>query len=278
MTILEWTFFGGLAATLGLSIGSFLNVVAYRVPLGLSVVSPPSACPGCGTQIRARDNIPILSWVLLRGKCRECAEPISVRYLVLEAITGVMFLIVIGHFVPALAGSPDTASIVAGAVALIAFLYFAAVSVALAAIDIDVHRLPDRIVLPSYAAAVPLAVAGLIQGDLVAIWRMLAAAGILVAFYLVLALLKPGGMGLGDVKLAGVIGLFLGYLGWAQLAVGVGAAFLLGGVFGIVLMLTKRAGRMTAVAFGPWMLAGAWIGIFFAEAIAAAYLQAVGLA
>ena len=99
-----------------------------------------------------------------------------------------------------------------------------------------------------------------------------------IAFYLVLAIVKPGGMGMGDVKLAGVIGLFLGQLGWAELAVGAAAAFLLGGIAGIVLILVRRVGRGTSMPFGPWMLGGAWVGVFAGVPIAQAYLALVGLA
>ena len=101
-----------LVAVLGLAIGSFLNVVAYRVPLGLSVVAPPSSCPGCGSAIEARDNIPLVSWVVLRGKCRHCAEPISARYPIVEAITGVAFIAASVRFLPAITEAGSTASLV----------------------------------------------------------------------------------------------------------------------------------------------------------------------
>jgi leader peptidase (prepilin peptidase)/N-methyltransferase len=267
-----------LLAVFGLAIGSFLNVVAYRVPLGLSVVSPPSACPGCHSQIEPRDNVPLLSWVLLRGKCRHCAEPISPRYLVVEAITGALFVAVALAMLPAVLGAATAPAAVSGALALVAFLYLAAISVALSAIDIDVQKLPNRIVLPSYiVGAVLLGAAALVGGDPVALGRAAAGAGILVAFYLVLAIAKPGGMGMGDVKLAGVIGLYLGYLGWGQLVVGAMGAFILGGLFGIAVLIARRGKGGRAIPFGPWMLAGAWVGIFAGEQITGAYLAAVGL-
>jgi leader peptidase (prepilin peptidase)/N-methyltransferase len=268
-----------LVAVFGLAIGSFLNVVAYRVPLGMSVVTPVSSCPGCGTPIGARDNIPLLSWIALRGKCRHCAEPISARYIVVEAITAVMFVATALRFLPdALAGA-SAPSIVANVIELIAFLYLAAISVALTAIDIDVRRLPNRIVLPSYAVGgVLLGAAALIGAEPVRFAVGAAGAGILVLFYLLLAIIKPGGMGMGDVKLAGVLGLYLGYLGWAQFVVGVGGAFVLGGIFGIVLLVSRRTGRGSSIPFGPWMFAGAWLGIFAGEPIAGAYLSLTGLA
>jgi leader peptidase (prepilin peptidase)/N-methyltransferase len=121
-----------------------------------------------------------------------------------------------------------------------------------------------------------LGTAALLQGDLVGLGRMAAGAGILFLFYFVLAMISPRGMGMGDVKLAGVLGLFLGSLGWGQLAVGAGAAFVLGGLFSIILLITKRAGRKSGIPFGPWMLLGAWVGIFAGAAIAGGYLSIVG--
>ncbi len=279
MSGMEWAVGASvLIAAFGLAIGSFLNVVAYRVPLGLSVVSPPSACPGCGNEIEARDNVPLLSWLLLRGKCRHCAEPISPRYIVVEAITGVAFIAVAVRFLPGALAAASVPAIVSGLLVLVAFLYLAAISVALSAIDIDVQRLPNRIVLPSYAVgAVLLGAAALVGGDLEAGARAAASAGILVVFYLILAIIKPGGMGMGDIKLAGVLGLYLGYLGWGQLIVGTAGAFVLGGLFGVAVLIARRGGRGRGIPFGPWMFAGAWVGIFAGEQLAGAYLTAVGL-
>lgn len=278
MTIASWALFASIIAALGLAVGSFLNVVAYRVPLGLSVVAPPSSCPGCGSAIEPRDNIPIVSWLLLRGKCRHCAEPISVRYLVLETITGAMFVVVAVRFLSPVLTGTDARAAISAVLVLIAFLYFAAISVALSAIDIEVHRLPNSIVIPSYAVGVVvLGAAALVGGEPIALARMAAGAGSMVVFYLILALLRPGGMGMGDVKLAGVVGLFLGYLGWGPLVVGAFAAFVLGGLFGVTLILTRRAGRSSGVPFGPWMFAGAWIGVLFGDALTDVYLHWVGL-
>jgi leader peptidase (prepilin peptidase)/N-methyltransferase len=267
-----------LIAAFGLAIGSFLNVVAYRVPLGMSVVSPASACPGCGNEIEARDNVPLLSWLVLRGKCRHCAEPISPRYIVVEAITGVAFVAVALRFLPGTLAAASVPALISGLLVLVAFLYLAAISVALSAIDIDVQRLPNTIVLPSYGVgAVLLGAAAIVGGDLESGARAAAGAGILVAFYLILALIKPGGMGLGDVKLAGVLGLYLGFLGWAPLIAGTAGAFVLGGLFGVVVLIARRGGRGRGIPFGPWMFAGAWLGIFAGEQLVGAYLTAVGL-
>jgi leader peptidase (prepilin peptidase)/N-methyltransferase len=266
---------------LGTIIGSFLNVVIYRVPAGKSIVSPPSACPRCGAAIRSRDNIPVLSWLVLRGRCRNCSESISIRYPLVELCTGLLFAAVAIWKLPAIgdalwADSPLTG--VGVIVELVAFLYLTAISVALTLIDVDTKRLPDAIVLPSYIVAVVLfASAGLIAGDFE---RMLTAAvgGVaLFIFYFVLAFAYPGGMGFGDVKLAGVLGIYLGWMGWGALIVGAFAAFLLGGVISIALVLVRRAGRKTAIPFGPWMIAGAFVGIFFGQQIATGYLTLTGL-
>lgn len=263
----------------GLAVGSFLNVVAYRVPLGRSVSYPPSACPRCGVRIRARDNVPVLSWLLLRGRCRSCASTISARYPLVEAATAVFFVLVALVFGPEVVAANTPLTAVGGALALVAYLYLAAISCALTLIDLEVHRLPDRIVLPAYGAgAVLLGASTLLRGEPRALLDGAVGMAALGLLYLLLAIVKPGAMGMGDVKLAGVLGLFLGWLGWPQLTVGAFAGFLLGAVFGVLLLLTRRASRTTAIPFGPWMLAGAWIGIFFGRTIWSAYIGVFGLA
>ena len=267
-----------LVAVMGSAVGSFLNVVIYRVPLGLSVVSPPSACPGCSSNISPRDNVPVLSWLVLRGKCRTCHTSISARYPIVEALTGILFIVVALQFLPALTSAVRPPEVVSSAIVLVAFLYFMAISVALAAIDLDVHRLPDRIVLPGYVVGpVFLSAAALVAGDTGALIRLAAGGAIFFVFYLVLAFVYPGGMGLGDVKLAGVIGIFLGFLGWEQLIVGAAATFILGGIASAVLIILRKAGRRSGIPFGPWMLGGAWVAIFAGSTIAGAYLSFVGL-
>jgi leader peptidase (prepilin peptidase)/N-methyltransferase len=267
-----------LVGITGLAIGSFLNVVVYRIPAGMSVVHPRSACPNCGHEITPRDNVPLLSWLLLRGKCRECAEPISKRYPLVELAGAAAFVVVGLWAAPAIAAAPNGLLALAAVLRLLAFLYLAAISVALTIIDIETHKLPNAIVLPGYAVGVALlGTAALLEGDLVGLGRMAAGAGILFGFYFLLAFISPRGMGMGDVKLAGVLGLFLGSLGWGQLAVGAGAGFVLGGLFSIILLITKRVGRKGGIPFGPWMLLGAWVGVFAGTAIAEGYLSIVGL-
>ncbi len=252
------------AAVIGLVIGSFLNVVIWRVPRGESVVRPPSACPSCSTQISAWDNVPVVSWLLLRGRCRHCRERISARYPAVELGTAILFALAAWYF--GLSWE------------LPAFLYLAAISIALTLIDLDVHRLPNSIVLPSYAVAgVVLSAAALLQGEPVLIARLAAGGLALYAFYFVLAIIYPSGMGFGDVKLAGVLGMYLAFLGWPQVVVGAFLAFLLGGVVGALLMAIRKAGRKSKIPFGPFMLLGAWSGILFGQSVADWYLGLVGL-
>jgi leader peptidase (prepilin peptidase)/N-methyltransferase len=258
---------------LGLAIGSFLNVVVYRVPAGMSVVSPSSACPKCGRPIRGFDNVPVLSWLVLRGRCRDCSDSISARYPAVELGTGLFFVVVVWRF---LAGASTPLPVAIPGV--LAFIYLAAVSVVLALIDLDVRRLPNTIVLPSYVVgAVLLTLQAILSGDYSGLIRAGIGMAALFGFYLLLALAYPRGMGFGDVKLAGLLGLYLGWLGWGDLVVGAFAAFLLGGLFSVGLMIFRKAGRKTAIPFGPWMLLGAWIAILFGNNITTGYLALFGL-
>jgi leader peptidase (prepilin peptidase)/N-methyltransferase len=157
-----------------------------------------------------------------------------------------------------------------------AFLYLAAVGVALAFIDIDVRRLPNVLTLPSYAVgAVLLTAAALAEHDPGRMTQALIGMCVLYGVYFTLMLLKPGGMGFGDVKLAGVLGLFLGFLGWGPLAVGAFLAFLLGGIGGLVLMTLGNAGRRTKIPFGPYMIAGALTAVLVGAELAHLYRHAV---
>ena len=269
---------------LGALIGSFLNVVIYRIPAGRSIVSPPSSCTSCGAHIRPFDNIPVLSWFVLRGECRDCRAPISPRYPMVELGTAVFFAVVaLWAFSPADFGwaavATETNTLATQLIVLVAFLYLAAISVALAMIDLDTHTLPNRILLPAYpVAAVLLVAAALVASEPERLFTAVIGGAALFGLYLALALISPGGMGLGDVKLAGVLGLYLGYLGWAPLLVGAFGAFLLGGVFGLVLLATRKAKRRSSIPFGPWMLLGAWLGAFFGDQVALGYLTLYGLA
>ncbi len=242
------------AGVLGLLIGSFLNVVVYRVPAGLSVVRPASACPQCGHAIRGIDNVPVLSWLVLRGACRDCGSRISARYPLVEAGTAALFALV-AAVVVARAVVTGT-SVVPTVGVLVVLLYLMGITVALALIDLDTHRLPDRIVLPAYVVlAVLLTATSAVTGDWWSLVRAVVGMVVLFVVYLGLALAVPGGMGFGDVKLAGVLGLVLAYLGWGPLAVGAFGGFALGAIFAIGLLATRRARRGSGIPFGPWMLA-----------------------
>ena len=256
-----------LLGVLGLIVGSFLNVVIYRVPRDLSIVRPGSACPGCGTAISARDNIPVVSWLLLRGRCRTCGEPISGRYPLVEGLNAVLWLL-LGWW----AWRPD------GIDPLLPWLLvLGSAGLALWFIDLDHHRLPDAIVLPLY----PIGTAGLVFAGLASGEWPLTALAIGVGAWLVVIggiWLLTGGraMGFGDVKLAPVLAATLAWVGVSSALVGLLAAFVLGGVVGIVLMATGRARRGTHMAFGPFLLLGALIGLFAGEALGAAYLDILG--
>ncbi|WP_314102579.1 prepilin peptidase [uncultured Frigoribacterium sp.] len=267
------------AGGLGLLIGSFLNVVVYRVPAGMSISSPPSACPGCHAPIKAYDNVPVFSWLALKGRCRSCSTAISARYPIVELATGGFFALVAAVVWPWTAVPTEAAPLFAALLELVAFLWLAGASVALAIIDVEHHRLPDAIVLPSYAVGlVLLGASSALSGEWDALLRGVIGMTALFVFYFALALVKPGAMGLGDVKLAGVLGLWLGWLGWGELVVGAFAAFLLGGLFSIVLLATRRAQRTGGIPFGPWMLAGAWVGVLVGGTVAASYLQLLSVA
>ena len=268
-----FVFLGVLIGLFGAAIGSFLNVVIYRVPLGKSIVSPPSACGTCGEHVRWYDNIPVLSWFILRGKCRWCGAPFSVRYALVEAGTGIFFVVVGATVVSELLSALTAQELFAVLLKLIALLYLASISVALAMIDLDTHTLPNTIVLPSYiVGAALIAASTLLAGDYDALLR--AGIGLIgtFVFYFAVTVVYPAGMGMGDVKLSGVLGLFLAWQGWGAFVVGSFAPFVLGGLFAIVLLVSGRARRKTRIPFGPWMLAGAWIGIFGGEFIGTWYL------
>lgn len=260
-------FFLVTAGLFGLLVGSFLNVVIHRVPARKSIVRPPSACPRCGRRIRPWDNVPVVSWLVLRGRCRDCGEAIAARYPLVEAAGGAVMVGVVWR----LTVVDDLAW------AVPAFAYVAAIGLALAVIDLDTHRLPNRIVLPAYVVTpILLAVASAGEGDWQALLRAAAGGAILYGLYLALLLARPGGMGFGDVKLAGVLGMALGWLGWGPFVVGAFAAFLIGGVAAVVLMLAGSAGLKTRIPFGPWMVLGAYAGAACGEQAWTAYLGTFG--
>jgi leader peptidase (prepilin peptidase)/N-methyltransferase len=290
------------AGAFGLVIGSFLNVVAYRMPAGIPLTRE-SRCPHCDAPIRWWQNVPVLAWLLLRGRCANCAASISIRYPVVETVTGVLFALAALGLI--LRRPPDLRRVDGpqwfGSVEfwgmLLTLAVFASLSVALTLIDLDTRRLPNAIVLPGWAAIVLLLLITTLAGaptssatqvvgsaaqdaaggatpgvDWWLFVRALIGGAALFLFYYVVRWVSPRGMGGGDVKLAGLVGTVLGWFGWAPLAVGAFAAFALGGVFGLALMVAGRARRRTAIPFGPWMLAGAWLGIAIGEPLGRWYI------
>ncbi len=253
-------------ALLGLAIGSFLNVVIYRVPRGDSLITPASHCPSCNVPIRNRHNIPVFGWLILRGRCADCGASISMRYPLVEFSTASLFVAVTLRL-----------SDLGLLTALPAYLYFAAIGIALALIDLDCRRLPNAIVYPSYPViAALLTLAAAWHHDWWPLERAAIGAAGLFAFYFALAFAYPAGMGFGDVKLSGLLGGVLAYLSWSALFVGAFGGFLLGAVAGVAVLATGRGGRKTALPFGPFMIVGALVAIFAAPSIAHGYTHLIG--
>ncbi len=247
------TYLALVAAILGLVIGSFLNVVIYRLPRHESLSRPGSHCPGCGQPVRWYDNVPIASWVALRGRCRDCGERIAWRYPLVEALTGACFL---------------AAFLVYGlgwhTLQLAAFL---AALVAVAFIDLDHRIIPDRIVLPG-------AVIGLVTSIALhpSRWWVYAVAGVgAAAFLLAIGLIWSGGMGFGDVKLALMMGFVLG----SSVVVAMFLGFLAGGIGGIVLIALGVKKRKDKIPFGPFLAAGAAVASLWGPSIIDWYLRFV---
>lgn len=237
-----------LSALGGLVIGSFLNVVIYRVPAGISVVAPASSCPSCGTTLRPWDNVPVVSWLALRGRCRTCKTRISARYPIIELLTATVFGLVAARIGASWTLPPELA--------------FTAGLISLAAIDLERFLLPRRIVYVTGAAVS----AGLITAaGLQDRWShlgiaVICAAGSFGVFFTINAL-RPAWMGFGDVRLAGVLGLALGWLGGWYLVVGLMAANLGGAIVGVAMMLLGRASRRTALPYGVFLAGGSVLAI-----------------
>ena len=244
------------AGALGLIVGSYLNVLAHRLPRGISTVTPRSRCPACGAAIRARDNLPVVSWLLLRGRCRDCGAPIPARYPLVEAVTGLAFAGAVARF-----GF--------GLEALVAAV-LCALLVALAAIDVEHLLLPDRLTLPGIALGLgaQLVVSG---GSLArGLSGALVGAGILLVLAGAWQLLRGvEGMGLGDVKMLAMIGAFLG-LGGVMVTLVLGT--LLGSVAGLALVARGRGTMQLQLPFGFFLAIGGLVAVFAGGPIVSAYL------
>jgi leader peptidase (prepilin peptidase) / N-methyltransferase len=242
-----------LAGVLGLIIGSFLNVVVWRVPRGESIAHPPSHCPACGADVRPRDNVPVVSWLLLRGRCRDCKAAISPRYPVIEALTALLCVAVVVVL------GPGTQAWLALALVLLL--------VPVTFIDLDHRIIPN--VLMAIGAVSALALVAVLQPDAL-VEHLIAAAGA-GGFLLVAAIAYPAGMGMGDVKLAAVLGLFLG----TAVAPAMFVAMLAGSVVGALIIARKGAkeGRKTAIPFGPYLAFGAVVGALYGDAMVDWYVR-----
>jgi leader peptidase (prepilin peptidase) / N-methyltransferase len=241
-----------LIGVLGLLVGSFLNVVIYRLPRGESLLKPASRCPECESPVKPYDNIPVLSWVLLRGRCRNCGARISARYPLVEALTAAAFV------VAALTRGVDDD--------LALWLPFAAMLIAVAGIDLDHRIIPNKILLP--AAIWGMVATTLFRPD--NIDDALIAGGIAFSALLLTALIYPAGMGMGDVKLAGVMGIYLGSAVAPAMLVG----FLAGSVVGLLVIAREgKDARKKGIPFGPFLAFGGLIGLYWGPELVDAYVD-----
>ena len=239
-----------LCGLFGLVMGSFLNVVIYRVPRHQSVVSPPSACPSCGTQIKARDNVPVVSWLLLRGRCRHCRARISWQYPAVELLTAGLFAGLAARF--------------GWNWALPAYLALFAGLVALSWIDVERLLLPRAIIYPTLVIVTALLLlASAANNDWHSMWvAAVCAAGWWMLFW-ALNFISPRVLGYGDVRLAPLLGLGLGWLGWRYVILGFFAANLIGAVIGLALIATKRMERQQRIPYGVFLALGLAVAVYW---------------
>jgi leader peptidase (prepilin peptidase)/N-methyltransferase len=243
----SFAFLGGIAA------GSFVSVVAHRVPRGLSIVAPRSQCPSCGERIAAYDNVPIVSWLLLRGRCRHCGEPISARYPAVELGLGVAFMLTV------LVLWDDPAQLALG-------LIFVATLAAITLTDLEQRIIPNRILLFSAVSALLLTT----LMDPSSLGERAIAAAAAGGLLLLTALAYPQGMGMGDVKLAALMGLYLGSAVAPALLVG----FLSGAIVGLVMILREgAAARKRGLPFGPFLALGGLVGLLAGDQLVDWYLS-----
>jgi leader peptidase (prepilin peptidase) / N-methyltransferase len=253
----------GAAGILGLIFGSFATAAAYRIPRHEPISKGRSRCPSCGSTIRAIENIPVFSYLFLRGRCRHCGRRISPRYPVIELVTGTLFALAAWKF-----GLSVEAIVYAG------FLW---ALVVLTVIDLEFKLLPNRVVYPAFVAGwLGLVIAALLDGVAERLVDAAIGAAIFGGFFFVVAFIVPHGMGGGDVKLAFVLGTFLGYLGAPGLVlVGMFLSFMLGGVIGVAVMLATGGSRKMQVPFGPFLAVGSVAAIFVGQEILDVYLGTI---
>ncbi len=248
-----------VAVPLGLAVGSFMTVVVHRIPAGESVLRPRSRCTSCGVEIRARDNVPVLSWVSLRGRCRSCRAPIPIEYPLMELSTAALAAVAFARF--------DRIWVAAMMALLLSMMP------AVALIDLRHRIIPNRVMFPSLVAFPVMVLLGRLFGGGTDPLR--AAIGLLLyGGGLLLVALVSGGVGMGDVKLAAVLGVAFGSIGLRYVGVAAGAAIVIGAVASIV-ALARGAGRKSAIPFGPAIAAGAVVAGLWGERLASAYLRTI---
>ncbi len=254
------TFYVVAAAVLGLIFGSFATAVAYRLPRSESISSGRSKCPNCGNMITAIQNIPVFSYVVLRGRCKHCGDRISIRYPLIELVTALLFI-----------GAALRFEVSAEAVIYAGFFW---ALVVLTVIDLEYKLLPNKVVFPTFIAGwAGLAIAALAGGHPARLVGAAVGAAIFGGFFFLVASLYPAGMGGGDVKLAFVLGTFLGYIGGPGVVlVGMFLSFLIGGMVGVGVMVTSGGDRKMQVPFGPFLALGTVLGIFLGGPLLDAYL------
>ncbi|MET0619303.1 MAG: A24 family peptidase [Thermoanaerobaculia bacterium] len=244
-----------VAGLLGLIVGSFLNVVIHRLPRGESIVSPPSRCPSCGTRVAPFDNVPVLSWIVLGGRCRSCRARISIRYPAIELANGVLWVLVA-------CTAPSWGDAATGA-------FLTSACLALAAIDLDHEILPDWITLPGIAVGLALAFVSVRRTPLEAVLgAVLGAGGLFLLAFAYEKITGQEGMGLGDVKMLGMVGALLGPAG---VVVTVFIASVTGSVVGVSWILLKGGGGKTRIRFGPFLALGAVLAWFVGEPLVTWY-------
>jgi leader peptidase (prepilin peptidase) / N-methyltransferase len=251
-------------AAAGLVFGSFLTVVVYRIPRGESVVAPRSRCPRCGAEIGARDNVPVISYLVLRGRCRACGARVSPEYVLTELATGALFAasaVVHDHLFVAALVAP-----------------FLGVMLAVALIDARWRIIPNRVIYPATAVALVAVIVGHLAGAGVDVADGLIGLAAYAGPLFLVALVVPHGMGMGDVKLVALIGLVLGSLGLSYVAVAAGVGVVAGGLGAVAALAILRMGRKQQIPFGPFLAGGAVVAALAGPEISRFYLSLLGAA
>lgn len=237
---------------IGLLVGSFLNVCIYRIPRNKSIVFPPSHCTNCSTRIKPYDLIPVISYIFLKGKCRTCGEKISIKYPIVELITGILFVLTFLKF--------------GLSIDLIKFIILISILIIVSFIDFEYGIIPGKIMIISASFGVILNIIsfGLSLSLLTYLYGLLIGGGVIF-----LIVVFTGGMGGGDIQLMAVIGLFLGF---AQTILTLLLSFIIGAAVGIILILLKKKSRKDSIPFGPWISLAAILSIFLGETLIGWYL------